>query len=341
MTSAAPPRRAARPSSPGIGPTGGAYALLSVLAAAAGAAALLCARSFGPAALAGAGTQAMTASLLALVGLAATAFCGYLTLIWALAALARGRHGRLSGRASLQVLRLLAPALARRVALGAATATAVGSLALGPALAMDPSSWEDPPSTPSAPSATAQTVGTAASAPAMSEPLLEAAHPSHMVRAGAAAELAPVPADGEAVPADGEAVPADGESVPRDRRDDAASSSSEVAADPDETPPGLGWVAPAPEPASPAPQQRTVTVHPGDSLWSLTDDLLGPEDEPAAEIAAAWPELYRANSATIGSDPDLIHPGQVLVIPAGIGEGPGTPDQPAPSTQDTRDQEVS
>jgi nucleoid-associated protein YgaU len=58
-----------------------------------------------------------------------------------------------------------------------------------------------------------------------------------------------------------------------------------------------------------------VVVHPGDSLWSLAAHELGP-DASAAEIAARWPEWYAANRQVIGSDPDLILPGQVLRIPA-------------------------
>jgi len=170
------------------------------------------------------------------------------------------------------------------------------------------------------PVATAQPMVTAVPSLPMAEPLPDATHPSHMARAIATAELTPAPAGGDA--------------VPRDPRDDSPAPAGDA-------PPRLGWVAPAPASEAPAPQQRTVTVRPGDSLWSLSDDLLGPDDEPAAEIAAVWPELYRANATTIGADPDLIHPGQVLVVPAGIGEGASGPDQPAPSPHDTAQQETS
>ncbi|GAA4628785.1 LysM peptidoglycan-binding domain-containing protein [Cellulomonas oligotrophica] len=72
-------------------------------------------------------------------------------------------------------------------------------------------------------------------------------------------------------------------------------------------------VAPA-EPSGASPG-GTVIVRPGDTLWSLTARHLG--DEPTdAEIAAAWPRWYAANAASIGPDPDLLHPGQVLVVPA-------------------------
>ena len=57
-----------------------------------------------------------------------------------------------------------------------------------------------------------------------------------------------------------------------------------------------------------------VVVLRGDSLWSIAAARLGPgaTDE---EIAAEWPRWYAANAATIGSDPNVIHPGQVLTAP--------------------------
>ena len=58
-----------------------------------------------------------------------------------------------------------------------------------------------------------------------------------------------------------------------------------------------------------------LVVRAGDSLWTLASRQLGP-GASAAEIAAAWPRLYAANRAVIGTDPDLIHPGQRLVPPA-------------------------
>lgn len=58
----------------------------------------------------------------------------------------------------------------------------------------------------------------------------------------------------------------------------------------------------------------TVTVATGDSLWSITATSLGP-GATDAEISAAWPALYSANSVTIGTDPDVIVAGQVLLAP--------------------------
>lgn len=65
-------------------------------------------------------------------------------------------------------------------------------------------------------------------------------------------------------------------------------------------------------------QQRAVIDHVvvrrGDSLWRLVSRHLGPSAS-AAEIAAEWPRWYAANRSTVGPDPDLIRPGQLLRVP--------------------------
>ncbi|PFG32573.1 LysM peptidoglycan-binding domain-containing protein [Sanguibacter antarcticus] len=62
------------------------------------------------------------------------------------------------------------------------------------------------------------------------------------------------------------------------------------------------------------PASTTVTVASGDTLWSITGDLLGPEASDA-QIAAAWPTVHAANAQTIGADPNVILVGQQLVAP--------------------------
>ncbi len=65
----------------------------------------------------------------------------------------------------------------------------------------------------------------------------------------------------------------------------------------------------------------TVVVHRGDTLWSLAADRL-PADAPASVILQAVYQWYRLNRPVIGSDPDLILPGQILRIPAlGVASG--------------------
>jgi nucleoid-associated protein YgaU len=52
---------------------------------------------------------------------------------------------------------------------------------------------------------------------------------------------------------------------------------------------------------------RTYVVQSGDSLSKIAKELLGD--------AKRWPEIYEANKALVGDNPNLIHPGQKLVIP--------------------------
>lgn len=50
-----------------------------------------------------------------------------------------------------------------------------------------------------------------------------------------------------------------------------------------------------------------VIVREGDCLSTIAERVYGLQD---------WQRIYRANLATIGSDPDFIRPGMRLVIPA-------------------------
>jgi hypothetical protein len=59
---------------------------------------------------------------------------------------------------------------------------------------------------------------------------------------------------------------------------------------------------------------NTVVVQPGDSLWQIAAANL-PPDATTADIAAAWPAWYELNADTIGPDPNVILPGQVLRTP--------------------------
>ena len=57
-------------------------------------------------------------------------------------------------------------------------------------------------------------------------------------------------------------------------------------------------------------------VRPGDTLWSIARARLG-ADAPPAAVAALVEEIWRANSASIGTgDPDLIRAGVRLILPA-------------------------
>ena len=64
-----------------------------------------------------------------------------------------------------------------------------------------------------------------------------------------------------------------------------------------------------------APERRMHVVAAGESLWAIAQAHLG-EDASAQRVDAAWRSLYRHNADTIGADPNLIHPGDTLVVPA-------------------------
>ena len=53
--------------------------------------------------------------------------------------------------------------------------------------------------------------------------------------------------------------------------------------------------------------KSTYVVKSGDSLSKIAKAQYGD--------AKRWPEIYAANKALIGGDPNLIHPGQKLIIP--------------------------
>jgi hypothetical protein len=95
-----------------------------------------------------------------------------------------------------------------------------------------------------------------------------------------------------------------------------------------ELPDDLRWAPPAgataaehAAPPAAAPTQGSAPPHvvaPGESLWTIAAGALADAGRPAtpAAVAAQWPRWYAANADVIGPEPDLIHPGQVLVPPA-------------------------
>ncbi len=66
---------------------------------------------------------------------------------------------------------------------------------------------------------------------------------------------------------------------------------------------GASSTAPTREPA----ERSTYTVRSGDSLSKIARRHYGDAKE--------WTRIYEANQELIGKDPDLIQPGQVLVLP--------------------------
>lgn len=62
------------------------------------------------------------------------------------------------------------------------------------------------------------------------------------------------------------------------------------------------------------PETGDVVVRNGDTLWGIVAEALGPYSSDV-DVALAWPQWYSANRTTIGADPNLILPGQVLHAP--------------------------
>ena len=88
------------------------------------------------------------------------------------------------------------------------------------------------------------------------------------------------------------------------------------ADDPDEA---QGTKKPAVEDVDRDRPERTVIVKPGDSLWSISEQRLGPEASPQRVYDHTY-QMYALNRKRIGSDPDLIFAGQRLWLPP-LGEG--------------------
>ncbi len=67
-----------------------------------------------------------------------------------------------------------------------------------------------------------------------------------------------------------------------------------------------------------------VVVSPGDTLWSISSERLGPDSTPQ-QIAREVERIYALNRDQIGSDPNLIFSGQELSLPAVGGSSTGKP----------------
>ncbi|WP_238440095.1 LysM peptidoglycan-binding domain-containing protein, partial [Frankia sp. AgB1.8] len=94
-----------------------------------------------------------------------------------------------------------------------------------------------------------------------------------------------------------------------------AGPTAEPTAGPTATPTSAPAPAAAPAPSAPAASSAAQVVQRGDSLWTIAARHLGP-GATDAQIAAEWPRWWDANRAMIGSDPNLLHPGEQLQSPA-------------------------
>lgn len=102
---------------------------------------------------------------------------------------------------------------------------------------------------------------------------------------------------------------------------DSAVTTSTSAGPADVTAPSalvVGWVEAGSTHETAPPPPVAYVVQTGDSLWTITESLLGTEAS-AAQISAEWPQIYDENRDGIGDDPSLLHAGLELTIPAGFG----------------------
>ena len=287
-----------------------ASAAVSAVLAAVGALVMASAlTALWPTASRGADEDALIAAVLMTIAGFGTMLCAYLVVIWSLAvmALLAGPASR-TGVTVLLALRVLAPRVASRVTLGAAVATTATGLVLVPATAADPGAGEGDAARPLTTAVSSQLVPTAPSdtAPSGTAP----SQPEHDPEPVAEAPGSTTDEDGDSPqlpPLGWGEQPSTGDAAPLNTD----------AADPEDTESSAA-PAPAQEGSTPSTPPRTVEVHAGDSLWSITDDLLGPAPDDPSEIASAWPALHEANHLDIGPDPDHLEPGQELIVPASL-----------------------
>ena len=74
---------------------------------------------------------------------------------------------------------------------------------------------------------------------------------------------------------------------------------------------------PPPPPTVPLPPPAVRPPHEvvaGDTLWALAAAAL-PATASPADITRAWQQWYALNRSTIGADPGLIRPGELLAVP--------------------------
>jgi LysM repeat protein len=78
-------------------------------------------------------------------------------------------------------------------------------------------------------------------------------------------------------------------------------------------------------------EQHVVVVDPGDTLWSISSEGLGPEAAPW-RVARGVERIYALNREQIGPDPNLIFAGQRLSVPPALSGPPAS--EPSASAGD-------
>ena len=118
-------------------------------------------------------------------------------------------------------------------------------------------------------------------------------------------------------PKGGPSAPGRGPVTPGPAAGPAAAGDDRTTEDTPPPTPAPGAVATAPGEPTAAPPPGVYVVRQGDCLWRIAARHLGAGATPA-EIDLAWRHIYDANRAVIGPDPDLLLPGQQLLV-AGAG----------------------
>lgn len=266
------------------------------------------------------GPSQLSAALVALASAAGAAGAAWHALSALLALLVLPARGR--RRAPAPAQRLLArwgAPWVRRILVGTLSLSAVTAPALAAVPTPDDLGWRPTQSAP-APAPQAADDVAATGDPATGPAPEDTADPS--------------PADPAAPGGAASGGTAPGGTAPPGGLPSGAAPSSPTAPGPQGAPPGAPGYPGAPgsqgSPAPGAEEEATApapagtgashgtratgshTVRPGESLWSITADLLHTTDRGA--IASAWPTLWAANRVVVGRDPGLIRPGTVLQV---------------------------
>ena len=275
------------------------------------------------------GPSQLSAALVALASAAGAAGAAWHALSALLALLVLPARGR--RRAAAPAQRLLArwgAPWVRRILVGTLSLSAVTAPALAAVPTPDDLGWRPTQSAP-APAPQAADDVAATGDPATGPAPEDTADPSP------ADPAAPGGAASDGAAPEGAAS---GGTAPPGGLPSGAAPSSPTAPGPQGAPPGAPGYPGAPgsqgSPAPGAEEEATApapagtgashgtratgshTVRPGESLWSITADLLHTTDRGA--IASAWPTLWAANRVVVGRDPGLIRPGTVLQVPEAL-----------------------
>lgn len=203
------------------------------------------------------------------------------------------------------------------------SATASTSASARPSTSAKPSASAkaSAPATASSPSRSPH----ASSAPTSRASATPTSHASARARASASASASPRPsARPSASPSRSSAHPRSGgpgSKTPAVKSPGAKSPNSKASPKSGSLKPGSaqrsGTCVPAPD-AKPAPVIRQHLVLAGESLWSISLQWLQQNGVPSptnGQVAQLSKQIFAANAALIGANPDLIRPGLALTIP--------------------------